>query len=146
MSPSCSLPSAFQAFLALRAEADKFQPVPEDFVSVHGGASGLDVGVRFAIDIIDPAAADASDVAVVACVGVEAALRAAQFELLHDAEFGELLQVPVHRGQADSWEPPPHAAVKLVRRRMPVCPPELLENHRSLSRVPHVLTRSGYYQ
>jgi len=82
--------------------------------------------------IVDAAAFKAADMIVNLGIAVKALLAPTTLYFLDIASFDHALQVPIDRSQADLWQTFADYRVQLIRCRMRMRAPQLLQNDLSL--------------
>ena len=88
--------------------------VCDDFVFLHLMKDLIQPGKRFGVHILNTIAADAADMIMALRISIEPLLLAPHLQFLNHSGFGEDLEIPVHRTEADTGKPLTDHLVNLV--------------------------------
>jgi hypothetical protein len=121
--------------LALRADAEKLDPVSEDAVTVESMSLTPQKVKRRAVNIVYPAAFHATNVMVRVQIAIESSLFAAELQLLYYACPGQQIEIAIHGSKAHLGKSLPDNLIQThgsgVRGELL----EFLQNHLPLSGI-----------
>jgi hypothetical protein len=125
--------------LALRADAGKFQAMPENLERGQFAGGLFHIEIRGKIKVVNPAALTATHMVVDMGRPVETFLGAADIQFLDDPALGHDLKVAVDRAQADFGQTFAHHLVKHVGSGMRGHAAQLIENDLALFGYPQAV-------